>query len=741
MKHTFLAIVAMLCLTQAQAQNKICGHVESSDHDKEGPLIGASVFWLGTTTGVAGDVEGEFCIEEPTSYPARLVVSHVSSESDTILFTEYTSKEVHAHLQPIKLETVTVTATEKASSYDLMNPILVENLGSKELKKAACCNLSESFESNASVDVVVSDAVSGARKIRMMGLDGVYTQIQGENMPLIRGLSMGSGMLNIPGTWVESIQISKGPGSVVNGYEAMIGQINVEFQKPDEADTYFINLYGNVGGRAEANLQYAKQITPKVGTTFFGHASARLRENDSNNDGFMDMPLSQQYIGFNRWKFKMGDWRAQVGVRGSYDNRIGGQLGYKKGLIADVQPYGIEILNRQIDLTTKTAKLFDKHDDLSIAIVTNWRYHDLNSQYGLKTYEAIERMAYGNLIIQNAWKEDKHRLRAGASYLYDDHVQHLTDSAWQIIEHVPGAYAEYTFSMPLKFSLVAGIRGDYHNKFGMMVTPRLHLKYHLADLTTIRVSGGRGYRTARPFADNPSLFASSRRIEFTPMTKPEESWNYGISFSHSMRLWRRELTVTSSFFRTEFINQMVIDMDSEQRALHIYPLEGRSYSNSFQIDLSYEPLPRTTINLAYKLNDAHTEYRVGELLNPLVDRHLGLINLGYFTKGQKNWAFDLTVQFHGDARIPSTSTNPVEYQVPVRSPFHVIINAQVTKTFKWFEVYLGAENLTNYRQPNAIIAADDPFGEHFDATMIWGPTMGINPYLGIRMKFNPKKKS
>lgn len=739
MKYLFLALGATLSLNQAQAQNKICGHVECAD-DKD-PLVGASVFWLGTTTGTAADANGEFCIDEPSSYPASLVVSHVSSESDTILFTEYTSKEVHAHLQPVKLETVTITATEKASSYNLIETKLVETLGEGELKKAACCNLSESFESNASVDVVVSDAVSGARKIRMMGLDGVYTQIQGENLPLIRGLSMGSGMLNIPGTWVESIQIAKGPGSVVNGYEAMIGQINVEFQKPDEADTYFINLYGNVGGRAEANLQYAKQINKKVGTTFFGHASARLRENDMNNDGFMDMPLSEQYLGFNRWKFRGDKWLGQIGVRSSYDSRTGGQLGYRRGQNSDAQPYGIEIRNRQIDLISKTARLFDKHEDLSIGLLTNWRYHDLESQFGIRTYDAIQRMAYGNLIIQNAWREDKHKLRAGASYLYDDHVQHLSDTAWQFIEHVPGVYAEYTFSLPLKFSMVAGIRGDYHNTFGLMTSPRLHLKYHLADFTTIRVSGGRGYRTARAFADNPSLLASSRRIEFTPMTTPEESWNYGISFSHSGRLWRREFTFTTSFFRTDFVNQMVIDMDSEQRALHIYPLEGRSYSNSFQVDLSYEPLPRTTINLAYKLNDANTEYRVRTLLNPLVDRHLGLVNLGYSTRGQKNWAFDATVQFHGDARVPSTSSNPAEYQVDLRSPFHVIVNAQITKNFKWLEVYIGAENITNFRQTNAVIANDDPFGQYFDATMIWGPTMGINPYIGVRMKFNPKKKS
>jgi outer membrane cobalamin receptor len=741
MKHTFLAIAAMLCLTQTQAQKKICGHVESTDLYPEGPLTGASVFWLGTTIGIAADAEGKFCIEEPESYPARLVISHVSSESDTIILNQYISKEIHVNLKPIKLEAVTITATEKASSYDLINPILVENLGEGELKKAACCNLSESFETNASVDVVVSDAVSGVRKIRMLGLDGVYTQVQGENIPLIRGLSMGSGMLNIPGTWVESTQISKGPGSVVNGYEAMIGQINVEFQKPDEADTYFINLYGNVGGRAEANFQYAKQITPKVGTTFFGHASTRLRENDSNNDGFMDVPLTQQYVGFNRWLFKPEGWRAQIGVRGSYESRLGGQLGYKKGQASDVQSYGLEIENRQVDLITKTAKLFDNHEDLSIALITDWRYHDVKSLYGVKTYNAIQRMAYGNLIMQNAWNEDKHRLRAGASYLYDDHVQNLTDSAWQFIEHVPGAFAEYTFSLPLKFSVVAGIRGDYHNQYGMMVTPRLHLKYHLADLTTIRVSGGRGYRTARALADNPSLLVSSRKLTWTPMTKPEESWNYGISFSHSMRLWRRELTITSSYFRTEFINQMVIDMDSEQRALHIYPLEGRSYANSFQIDVVYEPVPRTTVSLAYKLNDSHTEYTVGALLNPLVDRHLAMLNLAYFTRGENNWAFDATLHLHGDARIPSTSSNPAEYQVDDRSPTYFVLNAQITKTFNWLEVYVGAENITNFRQPNAIIANNNPFGQYFDATMIWGPTMGINPYLGVRLSLNPKKKT
>lgn len=738
MKSFLFTVLSVLASFQILAQSKICGHVEcKNDGDK---LIGASVFWEGTTTGSATDANGEFCLPEPPSYPARLVASYVGYKTDTLSVASYTKAEIHVHLsESIELQTVNIEANEKSSSYELINPILTENLGSRELKKAACCNLSESFETNASVDVVMTDAVSGARKIRMLGLDGIYTQIQAENIPLIRGLSSGYGMMMIPGTWIESIQVGKGPGSVVNGYESMTGQINLEYQKPDEADQYFINLYGNFGGRLEANLQYAKQINESVGTTLFVHGSARVRENDMNNDGFMDMPKTQQYGFFNRWKFKSENWRGQIGVRGSWDHRVGGQLGFRSGESAVGPLYGIEVLNRQADLLTKTAYLFPGHGDMSMALLTNWRFHDIDSEFGSKHYQATQRSINANLIWQNKWRSDKHGLRAGGSFTHDSHSEFLNDSAFGIIEYIPGAFAEYSLNADDKFTAVAGFRADWHNTYNWLLTPRLHLKYSINELTSFRVSGGRGYRTARVFADNAGILANSRKIVSTAMTTPEESWNYGASFSHTGRVFRREFNFTASYFRTEFINQMVIDFDQSARELNLYPLAGRSFSNAFQTDLSYEPLRRFEIKLAYKLTDVHMQLNSGMMQKPLVDMHLIMLNLGYATKGDK-WMFDYTVNLHGPARIPGTSENPAQYQLDEFSPWHVTMNAQVTKKFKWIELYVGVENATNFVQRGAIVASNDPQGEYFDASMIWGPTMGINPYLGLKMRLNPKDK-
>ena len=739
MKSLLFTALAILASLQVLAQSKICGQVEcKNDGDK---LVGASVFWAGTTIGSATDVDGHFCLPEPPSYPAKLVASYVGYSTDTISISTRTTKEIRVRLsESIELETVNIEATEKASSYELINPILTENLGSRELKKAACCNLSESFETNASVDVVMTDAVSGARKIRMLGLDGIYTQIQAENIPLIRGLSSGYGMLMIPGTWIESIQVGKGPGSVVNGYESMTGQINLEYQKPDEADQYYINLYGNFGGRMEANLQYANQMNEKVGTTLFVHASGRIRENDMNNDGFMDSPLTQQYGLFNRWKFKSENWRGQIGIRGSYDHRVGGQLGFRSGESAVGPLFGIDILNRQADVLSKTAYLFPAHNDMSMALITNWRYHDIDSRVGSKRYEATQRSLNANLIWQHNWRSDQHGLRAGLSFTHDSHSEFLNDSAFGIIEFIPGAFAEYTLNIKDKFTAVAGFRGDRHDSYGWLLTPRLHLKYSIDELTSFRVSGGRGYRTARVLADNPGILASSRTIVSAAMTTPEESWNYGASISHTGRVFQREYSFTVSYFRTEFINQMVIDFDQSARQLNLYALNGRSFSNALQADLSYEPLRRFEIKLAYKLTDVHTKFNSGMMLKPLVDMHLVMLNLGYATQGDK-WMFDYTVNLHGPARIPGTGENPVEYQLDVYSPWHVTMNAQITKKFKWLEVYAGVENMTNFVQRDAIVAASEPLGEYFDASMIWGPTMGINPYVGLKMRLNPKNKN
>ena len=733
-KKLFLLVALQaLIILNVQAQS-LRGHVHEEGEDGHTPLIGASVFWLGTTIGSATDVNGEFSIAAPEKFPAKLVASFVGFSSDTIVVRN-AKKEIEIHLQQsVRLGEVTVTERQRGSNFKLLDPVIAEEINSHELGKAACCNLSESFETNASVDVVFSDAVSGARKIQMLGLDGVYTQIQAENVPLIRGLSSNYGMGFIPGTWIESIQIIKGPGSVANGYESMVGQINLEYFKPEQAERLFVNMYGNAGGRLEANIQSGHIFNEKVGMNINAHASTILRENDMNKDGFLDMPRSQQYNILNRWKFNGKNLMGQIVLHGLYDDKIGGQVGFRPSEgMSLTKPFGIRITNRLANIHTKTGYIIPSQKDMSVALITNWRYHDQKSYFGPKRYEGTQKSINTNFITLKAWDENKHELKFGASFNYDNYDEAFNDSAFAREEIVPGAFMEYTFRIDQKFSAVAGFRTDYNSKYGWFYTPRLHLKYNPTESTVLRLTGGRGYRTSNVFAESSTLMASARKVNIIENLNPEISWNYGFSASHQFKVLGRPASVYASYYRTDFENQVIVDLDAHAQTVNVYNLTGQSYSNALQADVTYEPVKRFEVKVAYKWNDVWTNTNGQLQRRMLVKQHKFLATLSYATNFNK-WQFDLNATVNGPARVPSTATNPEQYQIAATSVWYPILNLQVTKRFKSFDVYVGAENLTNFRQKNAIVAADDPYGAFFDASLVWGSAMGINPYLGFRYK-------
>jgi len=702
-------------------------------HSDEGhiSLVGANVIWSGTTIGTVTDMGGNFSLPIKEGLPAMVVVSYVGYTPDTITITS-SSKPLELNLELAVSEGVTISERQSGVDFKLMDPIVAENINSCELRKGACCNLSESFETNASVDVVFNDAVSGAKRIQMLGLDGSYVQIQAENVPLVRGLSTNYGMDFIPGTWIESIQIIKGPGSVVNGYESMAGQINLEFFKPNKAERLFINGYANTGGRLELNVQTAKQFTEKVGTQLNVHLSGIVAENDMNDDGFMDMPKYTQMNVFNRWTFDGKNTFGQFGIRALYDDKIGGQIGFRSGMArTDANPYGIGITTRQVDLFTKTGFFLQKVKDMSIALITNWRYHDQVSFFGMKAYDGVQRSINLNLLTRKGWDEDRHELKAGLSFLYDNFDEVYNDSAFARIEQVPGAFAEYAFNIPEKFSVLAGFRADYHLLYGWFLTPRLHLRYNPTENTVVRLTGGRGYRTANVFAEHGAVLASSRTVRVLEALQPEQSWNIGVSVSHNFKVLGRPASVYGSFYRTDFVNQVVLDLDADVREVRFYNLNGSSYSNALQMEVSYEPVKRLELKAAYKWNDVWLT-TTGELQKRVLAPQHSLLGTVHYSTNFDKWQFDLTIQGHGPRRLANTTANPEEYRLHDTAPWYLTMNLQVTKKFKWFEVYVGAENLTNFVQNNAILASSDPHGPFFDASQVWGPTMGINPYLGFR---------
>ena len=671
------------------------------------------------------------------------------------LLCSYASQAQNDTIQKQELDEFIIKQRQKTTTINMLDPIKSEKIGSKELLKAACCNLSESFETTPSVDVGFTDAVSGYKQIQMLGLASAYTSITRENVPDNRGLASYTGLTFTPGTFVESMQLSKGTGSVVNGYESVAGQINVEWRKPfeEKEEKWHFNLYQNTQGRTEGNIVHRLMLNDHLSTNFFLHGKGQWLKFDQNNDGFLDQPLDKQFVGANRW-FWFGDngWEVQGGVKGVYVDNVGGQMDYEEGQeVAKGKPWGFELNMRRLEAWAKIGHIFKNKPATSMGLQLSGIYHTQDSKYGFKNYDATQKSFYANLIYQSIIGNTQHVIKGGLSTLvdnYDEMFENYTDTSmisifptnYKRTEVVPGAFVEYSYNPSQKFNIVAGLRGDYHNIFGFFATPRLHIRYAPAERSVFRASVGRAQRTANIFAENMGFMANARGfVIMRPQTgkayglNPEVAWNYGANFTQKFRLNYRDGSFSVDYYYTDFKNQIVVDLDADPHQVQFYNLAGKSYAHSFQAQLDYELIRNLDLRLAYRWYDVQTTYGNELKQKPLINPHRAFANIGYETRN--HWKFDYTVQWIGPKRVPerhSHANNLDEYY----SPSYVLMNAQISKSWnkERFEVYIGSENLTNYMQHRPITSAENPYSSDFDASLIWGPVMGRNIYGGLRYK-------
>jgi outer membrane receptor for ferrienterochelin and colicins len=729
--HLFIILPYITC-----SQN-ITGKVMAKESGTLQPLPGVNVYWENTTQGTATGSEGDFSIRQRTGQH-MLVFSFVGFESQTIHI--HGPNPIEVVLEPnLELEEVTVVQKDRGTYLSTMSPIQTERIGGAELHKAACCNLAESFETNPSVDVSYNDAITGAKQIRLLGLDGIYSQLQTENIANFKGLATNFGLTYIPGPWMESILVSKGASSVVNGYESISGQINVDFKKPDSDEKLHLNGFASVDGKLEFNANTNLRVHKDMLTTgIFLHAENLSNKVDHNHDGFLDHPLNTQVHLYNAWKYN--NYKGLMlhgGLRFLVDDRQGGQAGFEKGMIRNSQnPYGIGIENKLMEGIFKIGYVFPSQSS-AIALLTNAVRHNMHSFYGLHNYDGDESRYYANLI----WTQDiddhgHHSFNSGASYFYNqfDELYNLTEM--QRRESVPGLFTEYTYKPSDRLTFMAGIRSDFHNVFGNFTTPRMHFRYQPDPRWTFRLSAGKGYRTANVLAENSFLLTNFRTLDFEE-TLQEEAWNFGFNFIQSYKLFDRDLQISAEIYHTDFQKQLLVDRESDPDKVVIAPLVGTSYATSWQVDLRYPVIRNLDLTLAWRQNDVKQTIGGKLLEKPLTSRYKGLITMNY-TTNLKKWMFDYTVQFNGGGRLPvvlSDGMNHMDDKYPEFGSY-TIMNAQITRYFRMWSVYAGAENLTDYMQKHPVLGADRPFEPGFDATQIWGPVSGRRVYAGIRFTLN-----
>lgn len=637
------------------------------------------------------------------------------------------------------LEAGTVVARQAGNYLPKGKDIRTEVITAAGLCKMACCNLAESFENSASVTVGYSDAVTGARQIRLLGQSGVYTQMLDENRPVMRGLSAPWGLNYVPGQWLESIQIAKGVTSVINGVESMTGQINMEHRKPtDEKPLYVTASYMN-DTKADLNVISALQLDELStwSTVILAHVDGNFKAMDHNGDGFMDDPRQLNFALSNRWLYFGQDGvQVRFGVRAIQDRRSGGQM-EDDAIPAPGSPavpvWRSNILNSSLNGYVKVGVPISENGDRSVAAVLDYTYQNLESNFGDRRYDAGQHTAFANLMYQNL-EGEAHHFTLGLSEMLDIY----NESGRTVLSNL-GAFGEYTFHDGEVFSAIVGLRGEWYNRAGFRFSPRLTLKWQPADWMVLRANGGRGLRYSTPLIDNIGVLSTSKALEGDYMSHPlEDSWTFGGNATWYLP-FGNSTYVSLDYFHTRFTDQMLVDYAADR--IRFYSLGsvdgGRSFTNNVQVDFSSELFDGFTLTLTGRYTDARQSL-LGQAddVKPMASRYKGVLNLQYATHLNK-WIFDFTASVNGPCKVWDFMRDlTVDGARPYASGYtqaYPMLYAQVTRRFKGVDLYVGGENLTNYRQPSPIIGADNPFGNNFDASCVWGPLMGIKIYGGIRL--------
>lgn len=631
-----------------------------------------------------------------------------------------------------------IVVTERRGVRKLCGATNTELISASELRRAACCNLGESFTTNPSVDVSYSDAATGARQIRLLGLSGSYVQMLTENVPAFRGVASLYGLGYVPGPWMQSIQVSKGASSVKNGFESITGQINIEMKKPQADPSLSLNAYYDSMNKIEANADGNLHLGRNWNAGLLTHFENSFSAHDGNGDGFVDMPRVRQISAMPRVAYLGSQYVFQAAVKLLDERRRSGQ---DASHVAHRQHplYTIGIDTRRIEAFTKNAFMFDRDNDGNIALIASAAFHDQDASYGLRVCDIDQREAYASLMFERKWS-DIHALSTGLSFSYDylGYGTRFTPRADLPLsrsvdrEAVGGAYAQYTLNLDDRLVAMGGIRYDYSDRYGSALTPRMHLRYNPISDLSFHASAGRGFRSPHPLAEYSYLLASSRRIEIASHLSRESAWNLGAGGTWTIYPAGRKLGISAEYYYTRFSRQLTADLDSDPHAVIISTAGQHSYSHAVQAELTFEPVSDLSLSAAWRFTDVKVNYGYGLVEKPLISRHKALFTAGY-TPRMGLWQFDITCAVNGAGSMPTPYTLPGgSLSWRPRFKAYPTLNAQITRNFRHWAVYLGGENLTAYRQPDPIIGAADPWGSDFDATMVYGPLHGAMVYVGFR---------
>lgn len=738
-----LIILGLLASVGMSGQT-ISGKVTNQRNE---PLVGASVYWAGTTQGTSTGPGGNFKLSATGITNKKLVASFVGFVPDTLEITQQTFVEFRLK-ESTTLGEVVVSGQREGVIISDAKEIKTEQITQTELQKSACCDLAGCFETQTTVQPQVTNVVTNSKELRILGLSGVYNQILIDGFPMIQGLTYTYGISGIPGTLVENIYVAKGANSVLQGFESISGQINVETKDPAKTDRLLLNFYINNFAEKHTNANFSFKVG-KWNSLASVHTVQPANKIDRDNDGFLDLPLLTRYMVFNNWKYgneANWGWHSKVGVRLLNEERIGGQSSFNPQTDrGSTSVYGQTVNINQPELWTKTGYRFN--DNHAITFIASAFLQEQNAYFGSVKYDARQTNAYAN--VQYEWAYGNHEVKTGISYRHlnlrediaftDDFLQRSYDGIHHRVEHIPGVFAENTLRFSEKLTWITGLRADHHNQFGMRLTPRTLVKYDIAPNSILRANVGLGWRTVNLFSENIGLLVSSRDVVFAEELRPEQAVNFGVNYIQKFDYMEGNLSgfLSLDFYHTDFQNQIFPDYDSDPRLAIVENFTGRSVSNGFQAEVFLKIYERFEFKTGFNYLDVYRKVEGEKQLLPFNPKHRVITTFSYRPLSNR-FHFDTNIHWYGRQRLPNTQSNPEAFQRPDFSETYTVANAQFTYKFKKVDVYFGCENIFDFRQLRPILSWQDPFSPYFDTSSVWGPTRGREFYLGLRFRLERK---
>jgi outer membrane receptor for ferrienterochelin and colicin len=735
-----LLILLFLFSGSLFSQNK-SGYVYGESEGKKEALDAAVVKWINTTKGTITDSTGKFELVTTGITDKRLVVSYAGYKTDTVEAADNLPVEVI--LVP-NMSTATINVEDsKKSTYFGNYTSKTEVISSQELVKEACCDLAGCFGRNSSVEVAVTDIITDAKELKILGLEGAYTQLLIDNMPLMSGLNTKYGISSIPGTQIDKITISKGSNSVIQGYESISGIMNVILKDYKTSDRLLVNGFMNSMLEKQFNLNFANSVNKKWNNILTLHTVQKSNVMDDNGDSFLDNPLITRYVLYNKWNYSDPKKKTDFNIAGRYWNekRVGGQKNTESHSTVHNAGHRLYEQTAKINSVEGYSRLSSQFTETSgIKMYLTSSYYDQESYYGFTKYDA-KQTSFSAMGFYEFEVMPKGFLKTGLSYKYQkiDELIAFEDTTAKTYagdyikkESIPGVFAENSLSfLDDKASLMTGIRFDYHNEHKLVVTPRALFRFQPVKTLVFRASIGTGFRTINLFSENSNILASSRNVVIAETLQPEKTLNYGADILFYFGSSDYSGSINVDFYRTDFSNKIIPNYDSNPTEVIFANLDGKAFSNVLQAELSLTLLRNLELKLAYKFIDLRYDKDGVRYEQPFNAKHRVLTTFSYMPSS-KSWSMSAGLNWFGKQRLPSTASNPVQYQLPSESKPYTLVNAQFNKNFKFFELYAGVENLLNFKQDNPIISADDPFGPYFDTSFIWGPTKGREIYAGFR---------